>query len=134
MIKGSSTTLTELSPVSSYALNDRGRSFQGLYTTAKSNDFANKTYLLKYGHLFRGYAPIGTRFATIEKHRSPSGSANDNSPHQKQPSHCQQQAQNSWLNRALRAPLCIEAVSHSSRGNLSFRTKRSDIPLAMDVL
>ena len=80
MIKGSSTTLTELSPVSSYALNDRGRSFQGLYTTAQSNDFANKTYLLKYGHLFRGYAPIGTRFSTIEKHRSPSCAANDNTP------------------------------------------------------
>ena len=78
MIKGSSTTLTELSPVSSYVLNDRGRSFQGLYTTAQSNDFANKTYLLKYGHLFRGYAPIGTRFSTIEKHRSPSCVANDN--------------------------------------------------------
>ena len=70
MIKGSSITLTELSPVSSYALNDRGRSFQGLYTTAQSNDFANKTYLLKYGHLFRGYAPIGTRFSTMEKHQS----------------------------------------------------------------
>ena len=85
MIKGSSTTLTELSPVSSYALNDRGRSFQGLYTTAQSNDFANKTYFLKYGHLFRGYAPIGTRFSTIEKHLSLSCAANDNSPAEDSP-------------------------------------------------
>jgi hypothetical protein len=80
MIKRFSTTLTELSRVSSDALNDRGRSFQGLYTTAQSNDCANKTYLMKYGHLFPGYAPIGTRFSTVEKHPSPSCAANDNTP------------------------------------------------------
>ena len=88
MIKRSSTTLTELSPVSRYALDDRGRAFQGPYNTAQSNDCANKIYLLKYGHLFRGYAPIAIRFSTAETHPShwyamndnPLPAANDNDP------------------------------------------------------
>jgi hypothetical protein len=80
MIKRSSATLTEPSPVSSYALNDRGRSFQGRHTTAQSNDCANKIYLLKYGHLFRGYAPFAIRFSTAEKHPSHWYAMNDNPP------------------------------------------------------
>jgi CRP-like cAMP-binding protein len=130
MIKGSSTTLTELSPVSTYALNDRGRSFQGLYTTAQSNDFGNKTYFLKYGHLFRGYAPIGTRFSTIEKHLSLSCAANDNSPAEDSPGGRHRVDGDGWCSCPSRERAMPKSASRSriSNGILS-RLSREDFAL-----